>query len=126
VTNPELVRFPLADGGSVLVEIDERPGVSRAGRASGVLREARTTFENAVAEVRDAAAAALAQFTAMTRAPDEVELMFGIKLDAEAGAIIARTGVQGQFEVKLTWRRDESAQVRDPVEETRRLPAQSE
>jgi NTP-dependent ternary system trypsin peptidase co-occuring protein len=118
VTNPELVRFPLAGGGSVLVEIDERPGVSPAGRASGVLREARTTFENAVAEVRDAAAATMAQFTAMTRAPDEVELKFGIKLDAEVGAIIARTGIQGQFEVKLKWRRDQPAQDEEPAEES--------
>jgi Trypsin-co-occurring domain 1 len=108
VTYPELVRFPLASGGSVLVEIDEQPGVARAGRAGAVLREARTTFEQAVGEVRDAAAAALAQLTAMTRAPDEVELKFGIKLDAEVGAVIARTGIQGQFEVKLKWRRDES------------------
>jgi hypothetical protein len=116
VTNPELVRFPLADGGSVLVEVDERPGVSRAGRASGVVREARTTFEKAVAEVRDAAAGALAQFTAMTRAPDEVELKFGIKLDAEAGAIIARTGIQGQLEVKLRWYREEPAQDEEPAQ----------
>lgn len=105
---PELVRFPLAGGGSVLVEIDEVPGVAPAGRTGRVLHEARTTFEKAVGEVRDAAAAALAQFTTMSRAPDEVELKFGIKLDAEAGALIARTGIQGQFEVKLKWRRDES------------------
>lgn len=125
MTNPELVRFPLADGGSVLVEIDGQPGVSRAGRASGVMREARATFETAVAEVRDAAAAALTQLTAMSRAPDEVELKFGIKLDAEVGAIIARTGIQGQFEVKLKWRRAESVQEEESVEEARR-PAQSE
>lgn len=110
MTNPELVRFPLAVGGSVVVELDERPGVAPAGHRSGVLREARITFEKAVGEVRDAAAAALAQFTEMTRAPDEVELKFGVKLDAEAGAVIARTGIHGQFEVKLKWRRTESTQ----------------
>lgn len=106
MTNSELVRFPLADGGAILVEVDEIPGVSRAGRTGRVLQEARDTFEQAVAGVRDAASSALAQFTSMTRAPDEVELKFGLKLDAEVGAVIARTGVQGQFEVKLRWRRD--------------------
>jgi hypothetical protein len=111
-TSLELTRFALASGGSVLVEVDESASVSRAGRAGRVLDEALVTFENAVAEVRDAAAAALTQFTSMTRAPDEVELKFGIKLDAEVGAVIARTGVQGQFEVKLKWRRDDV-----PVEE---------
>ena len=38
--------------------------------------------------------------------PDEVELKFGVKLDAQAGAVIARTGLQGQFEVKLKWVRE--------------------
>ncbi|NUT93927.1 MAG: hypothetical protein HOY78_18095 [Saccharothrix sp.] len=114
----ELIRFPLAEGGSVLVEVDEPAGISRAGRPSTrVLQEARATFEQAVAGVRDAAAAALAQFTSMTRAPDEVELKFGLKLDAEAGAVIARTGVQGQFEVKLRWRRDGLPPEEETVEE---------
>jgi Trypsin-co-occurring domain 1 len=117
VIEPELVRFPLSEGGWVLVEVDVPPGVSRAGRASGVLREARTTFEKAVGDVRDAAAAALAQFTTMTRAPDEIELKFGLKLDAEANAVIARTGVQGQIEVKLRWCRDTQARENDPPAE---------
>jgi Trypsin-co-occurring domain 1 len=121
VTEPlhtELVRFALADGRTVLVEVDELPGVSRAGRSSArVLQEAKATFEQAVVGVRDAAAAALAQFTSMTRAPDEVELKFGLKLDAEAGAVIARTGVQGQFEVKLRWRRDDLPVEEEVVEE---------
>jgi hypothetical protein len=110
LTSPQsdLVSFPLAGGGTVLVEVAERPGVARAGRASRVL---------AVAGVRDAAAAALAQFTSMTRAPDEVELKFGVKLDAEVGAVIARTGVQGQLEVKLRWRRDGLLAQEETVEE---------
>jgi hypothetical protein len=116
-TSLELTRFALASGGSVLVEVDESAGIARANRAGRVLEEARVTFENAVAEVRDAAAAALTQFTSMTRAPDEVELKFGIKLDAEVGAVIARTGVQGQFEVKLKWRRDDVPVEEEVVEE---------
>jgi hypothetical protein len=39
----------------------------------------------------------------MARQPDSVEMTFGVKLDAQAGAVIAKTGVQGHFEVKLTW-----------------------
>lgn len=114
----ELARFDLAAGGEVLVEVDERPGVSRAGRSSArVMQEAKATFEQAVVGVRDAASAALAQFTSMTRAPDEVELKFGIKLDAEAGAVIARTGVQGQFEIKLRWRRADLPVEEEVVEE---------
>ncbi|OLF10732.1 hypothetical protein BLA60_16005 [Actinophytocola xinjiangensis] len=107
MTQQEIARFPLTDGGSVLVEVDVPPGVARAGRAGDVLREARTQFEKAIGDVRDAAASALAQFTAMATAPDEIELTFGVKFDAEVGAVIARTGVGGQIEVKLRWNRAE-------------------
>jgi hypothetical protein len=101
-TVTELVRFELAGGGSVIAEMDGSPGVSRAGR-QGVLETARGTLEGALTDVRDAAAAALDQFRGMAQKPHEVEITFGVKLDAQAGAIIARTGMQGHFEVKVKW-----------------------
>ncbi|WP_284742690.1 CU044_2847 family protein [Amycolatopsis sp. RTGN1] len=116
---PEFVRFPLADGGSVLVEMEVEPGLERASAPSGVLRKATTTFEHALGEVRAAAGAALAQFRGL--GPDEVELKFGVKLDAQAGAVIARTGLQGQFEVKLKWVREGSTE--DGAEEEPPKPA---
>ena len=118
---PEFVRFPLADGGSVLVEMEVEPGLERASAPSGVLRKATTTFEHALGEVRAAAGAALAQFRGL--GPDEVELKFGVKLDAQAGAVIARTGLQGQFEVKLKWVREGSTE--DGAEEEPPKPAGS-
>jgi hypothetical protein len=98
----ELVRFELASGGSVIVEMDGSPRVSRAGR-QGLLETAKGTLENALTDVRDAATATLDQFRDMARKPDEVEITFGVKLDAQAGAVIARTGMQGHFEVKVKW-----------------------
>ena len=35
--------------------------------------------------------------------PTTVELEFGLKLDAEAGALIARAGAEASFTVKLIW-----------------------
>ncbi|GAA2800124.1 CU044_2847 family protein [Crossiella cryophila] len=110
----ELVRFELAEGGEVTVEVEEQPGVVRAARPGQVLQKARSSFESALGEVQVAAMAALRQF--QTLAPDEVELKFGVKLDAQAGAVIARTGMQGHFEVKLKWQRLPGA-VEDVVEE---------
>lgn len=101
---PDLTRFELDGGGSVTVEVDEEIGVTRVSR-QGRVRDARQTFETALIEVRDAATAALAQFQTMTRQPDEVEITFGVQLDAEVGAVIARTSMQGNFEVKLKWQR---------------------
>ncbi len=99
----ELVRFDLETGGTVIVEVEDEPGVGRAGRQGGVLREAQRSLEGALSDVRGAAAAALGQFQKMASQPDEVEITFGVKLDAQAGALIAKTGMQGHFEVKLKW-----------------------
>ncbi|SCL32312.1 hypothetical protein GA0070616_4433 [Micromonospora nigra] len=101
----ELQRFPLESGGSVVIEVDGRRGMTPAANAGKVVREARATFDRALEEVRDAASVALAQFQAMAHRPDEVEIKFGVQLTAEAGAVIARTGVQGQFEVTVRWQR---------------------
>ncbi|MEV0825350.1 CU044_2847 family protein [Nonomuraea rubra] len=99
-----LFSFHLDQGGSVVVELPEPPGVSRAaGWKERVVEDTRLSFEKALANVRDAASAALAQFQEMSRRPDEVELKFGVKLDAKAGAVIAQTGLEGQFEVTLRW-----------------------
>jgi hypothetical protein len=101
----ELVQFDLANGTTVVAELDVAPGVSRVSR-DGVLAKATGTLEDAMSRVRDAAAAALAQFQDMVRQPDNVEIKFGVKLDAQAGAVIAKTGVQGHFEIKVAWKRE--------------------
>ena len=99
----EVMRIPLDGGESVLVEVEPTPGLERAGRAGDLLQQASQSLEQALLQVRDAAAAAVNQFARMPRRPEEIELKFGIKLDAQAGAIIARTGLQGHFEVRLKW-----------------------
>jgi hypothetical protein len=106
----DYANFELADGGTVLIEVDPEDGVVRVGRGGEIVQAVGKTFDESIAHVRDAAAAALHQFQSMTRRPDEVEIKFGVKLDAEVGALIARTGVQGQFEVKLTWRAPDAEQ----------------
>jgi hypothetical protein len=97
----DLVRFRLDGGGSVIVEVEEEPGVERASRHGKLLEDARSSFEEALGSVRDVAAAAMGQFRSMVHRPDEVEIKFGIRLDAKTGAIIAQAGVQGQIEIRV-------------------------
>jgi Trypsin-co-occurring domain 1 len=82
-------------------EMSQQP----AGGKDSVLRDTKLSLEKALTDVRDAAAAALKQFQTMASQPDEVEITFGVKLDAQAGAVIAKTSIQGHFEVKLKWER---------------------
>jgi hypothetical protein len=105
----ELLRFELEDGGSVVAQVDHvGPGVVAAASAGDVVRRAAGSFDAALDGVRNAAAATLRQMSTLAQRPDEVTLEFGIQLDAEVGAVLARTGVQGHIQVQLTWRRAES------------------
>jgi Trypsin-co-occurring domain 1 len=100
-----LAKFTLETGGTVTVELEEEPGVTQAG-GKDVLRDTQESLEKALIGVRDAAASALGQFQKMASRPDAVEITFGVKLDAQAGAVIAKTSIQGHFEVKLKWERE--------------------
>lgn len=98
-----LAEFPLDEGGSVFVEVTPTGGETRVARGDVATRMS-VTFETAIGRVRDAAVAALGQFQQMARQPDQVEISFGVKLNTEAGAVLAKAGVEGQLAVKLTWR----------------------
>lgn len=109
----ELVQFALRDGGAILVEVDKpTTGIGTVGR-DGVVRNLQETFERRLTDVRQAAGSALDIFREGLQ-PDEIKLTFGVKLTAEAGAVIARTGVEGHLAVELKWKKPESA----PVAET--------
>lgn len=103
----ELLRFDLEGGGSVVAELDRvSGGVVEAANASDVVARAAASFESALEGVRQAAASTLRRMAELPQRPDEVTIEFGIQLDAEVGAVLARTGAQGHLQVQLTWHRD--------------------
>ncbi|MFJ4784794.1 CU044_2847 family protein [Streptomyces sp. NPDC088794] len=104
----ELLRFELEDGGSVVAQMDDLDGgVIPATGASDVVARATGSFESALEGVRRAAASTLNRMSSLPQRPDEITVEFGIQLDAEVGAVLARTGAQGHIQVQVTWRRKE-------------------
>jgi Trypsin-co-occurring domain 1 len=102
----QLVEFPLADRGSVLVEVTEHTGpVTRGLGGAAVAARAEQTFEEAIARVRPAVQAVVAQLRSAAEAPDEVHVEFGIDLRVQAGAVITAASTTANFTVALTWRR---------------------
>ena len=102
------VEFPLQDGGSVLVEVEEAEtagGPVRASRGTDLPEKAQLTFEQALARVRPAAEAIIGRLRDLDDPPDQVGVEFGIKLSGTAGAIIASAGVEANYKVTLTWKR---------------------
>ena len=133
---PEIVRFESTDGSTMLVEVDDDAfGVERvARRRGGGVIEAGERLEEVLARARSTIGAVVDSVRSF--APDEYEIEFGLKLNAEAGAVVARTAVEGHFTIKLVWRRDgaeraehaqrtEHAQRSEPAEQGER-PEQGE
>lgn len=109
-----LIRFDLDPSGSVLFEAaDDEPGIDRASRVGDLVESSSTSLAAALGEIRHAASVALRQFQTMAEQPDEVQIEFGVKLTAQAGAVIAKTGLEGHLKVQLTWRNEAAADAKD-------------
>lgn len=98
------MEFTTASGAQVMVEADgQQPGAKLVSRGGNSLVQAGRTLDEALVGIRSAAETALTVFREGPLSPDGVELEFGVKLTAEAGAVIARTTVEGQLTVRLSW-----------------------
>lgn len=104
---PELAQFPLAGGGVLVVETDSSDAARRVmrGATSDAVATAAESFEAALAKVRYAAEGILRQLTSLAQPPDEVEVEFGVKMNVETGAIIAKSSAEANFKINLTWKK---------------------
>jgi NTP-dependent ternary system trypsin peptidase co-occuring protein len=103
----ELVQFELEGGGaSLLVEVEEdEPGIERASRIDDLVIKGSQSLEAALEGIRSAANVTLAKLRNVAEAPDEVEVQFGVRLNAQAGAVIAKTEAEGHLQVRMAWKR---------------------
>ncbi|MCK7625905.1 hypothetical protein MUU72_22850 [Streptomyces sp. RS10V-4] len=100
----ELARWTLENGGEVLVEIaEDGPEISPVSRSRDVVRSAATSLGSALSSVRDASATILGQFREAPVCPDRIEVEFGVRLSTEAGAVIAKSSLDGHLTVKISW-----------------------
>lgn len=101
-----LIEFQLEDGGSIVVESHETiatVGMVRAGRPADVVTKAGQTFEAALEKIKPAATAIITKLRSLGEPPNEVEVEFGVKMNAEAGAFIASAGAEANYKVTLKW-----------------------
>ncbi len=98
-----LIAFPVHGHRTLLVEVDD-PNIGNAPVARGVAERAQETFEAAVAQIRPGVETLMAQLSDLAAKPQEIGLEFGIKFTADANALIAKTSVEGNVKVTLTWK----------------------
>ena len=99
-----LVEFPLEDGSSIVVEVDEpeTAGTVRASRGD-TLAKAKETLEEAFDKVLPVTKSVVQKLRSVGNRPDEIEVAFGVKLTTTAGAVIASAAAEANFDVTLRW-----------------------
>lgn len=100
-----LVEFPLQEGGSIFVQVDEPDtgGTVRAARGD-IVEKAKGTFEEALSKVLPAINSVVVQLQGMESRPDEIEVTFGINLSIQAGPIaFISAGSETNFGVTVHW-----------------------
>ena len=99
-----LVEFPVSPG---LVQVALTPAqlVQRSGEA----------LDAAADVIRSMARRFARRLDDLEVKPREMELEFGVKLTAEAGALIAKAGGEGAITVRMTWHTDAPDQTGVPA-----------
>lgn len=101
----QLVEYELEGGASIMVEVElPEAGIQRAGREDQPVKATRK-FEAALEQVKPVAEKVLETLRGLANPPNEIDVQFGIKLSAKAGAIIASADTEANFTVTLTWKR---------------------
>lgn len=102
--------YSLVGGSSILIEVvePEDRGIAPVARGDGVSEKVTMSFEEELDKIRPVADTIIAKFRDLTCKPDEVQIEFGLKMSASAGAIITSGTVEANFNVTLKWSMEKS------------------
>ncbi|MEM6297227.1 MAG: CU044_2847 family protein [Bacteroidota bacterium] len=105
----EVLEFETENGEIIYIEVDEgRRGVHRGRGESKNGGRIKEKFEAALSLVKTVGNSIVEQVKQIDAAPDEVSVELGVKFSVETGAIIAKTGTEGNIRLTLKWKREEA------------------
>ncbi|WP_051828028.1 CU044_2847 family protein [Streptomyces bicolor] len=105
---PDAVQFTLSDGTVVLVAPPARAGTGAVGLGTR-LESAAQSLRDALAPVTAAASDVIGGFRSLAQRPDEVEVTFGVVLDAKLGAVLSSASAGAHLDVTLRWNGTDAA-----------------
>ena len=99
-----VVEVPLAEGGSVLVEVDDvMDGPVVRGRGGPGASSVSEQLDHVLAGLGPVTRTVVSQLRGLTDSPHEIEVELSVKLSAEPKIVIARAGGQANFRIALRW-----------------------
>lgn len=99
----KLVEFSMEDGGSVVVEVeDDYAGFVPAGLdPAEIAKQAAQSLEDSLEGALNGARVVLKRVREL--GPNSATVKLGVKLTAQAGAVVTKVGGEANFEVTLSW-----------------------
>lgn len=89
---------------TILVEFQQRSGLRQVAlNAPDAVERSAQAVDQAMGTIRGMAERLRATVAEMSIRPEGVQVSFGIKFDTEAGAVIAKAGVEASVNVTLMW-----------------------
>lgn len=105
----------------ILIDFGDEAGLvpvakgGKSGEVTGELVEkSKFALDKAMDTLQGMAKRTLAAAKGLAEPPDAIEVEFGIKLDVEAGAMLAKAGSEASILVKLVWRPKEKPLAKLP------------
>lgn len=89
----------------IKIEIDTTPkqGEVEAVRPREIAEHAQDAFDQAMHAAQASAEKFIQMVKNLSQKPSKVEIEFGLKLDAEVGAMVAKASTDAHYKVTLSW-----------------------
>ena len=89
----------------IRVEVDSTlpRGEVEAAAVKELVKQTRDTLSQAITVVRVSAETFIKMINCLSDKPSKVEVEFGLKLDAEAGPVVAKASTGAHYKVTLCW-----------------------
>ncbi|MEH2329660.1 CU044_2847 family protein [Nostoc sp.] len=109
----QIAEFYLKDGTKFLAEVDELENSNALVRVARpdtgqMVVEAKKKFEDVLDQIQPVASAIITKLSQLNTPASEVEVKFGIKLNAAVGAIFTSVSGEANYEITLKWKQDKA------------------
>lgn len=90
---------------AIIVEFPKRAGVAEVSLTTGdLIAKSQAALTKTTEAIKEIALRVTAGLEDLVVRPQEIEVTFGLKFDAEAGVVVSKAGVEASVEVKLVWK----------------------
>ncbi len=104
------VESPTKSGTPIRIEVESTTkgvGFGQAASTGEVKNQSGDSYTQVLDTIRACATGIIDTLQGLETPPQTASVNFAIKVEADSGAMIARSGDNAQFKVSLTWKKDE-------------------